>query len=78
MAPFQIEFHPFAADELLAAHKWYEDRSRRAAAGFFAEVDRAVLLIAEGPERWPLYVRGTRRFLLLRRYPFAVVCRMRY
>jgi plasmid stabilization system protein ParE len=70
----QVGYHPRAAEELEAAAQWYWDRSERAALAFRSELDRAVRLIAETPDRWPEYVSGTRRFLL-RRFPFSIVYR---
>jgi plasmid stabilization system protein ParE len=35
---------------------WYATRSVLAAERFLDEVERAVALIAEAPERWPPYV----------------------
>ncbi|MBI5166220.1 MAG: type II toxin-antitoxin system RelE/ParE family toxin [candidate division NC10 bacterium] len=71
-----VEFHPAAAEEVAAAVQWYRERSEEAARALVAELDRAVAMIAEAPERWARYVKGTRRFLL-RRFPFAVVYRQR-
>jgi hypothetical protein len=45
-----------------------------AASRFVVELNRAIALIAEAPQRWPTGVRGTRRFLL-QRFPFSVVYR---
>jgi len=39
-----------------------------------AELDRAVDLILRTPQRWPLYVHGTRHYLL-RRFPYSIVYR---
>jgi len=74
--PIPVGIHPAALGESLAAERWYRARSDAAAAGFVAEVDRAVGLIGEAPERWPQHTRGTRRFFL-RRYPFTIVFRTR-
>ena len=62
--PVQVELHPAAIEEALAATEWYRERSEEAADAFGAEVDRAIELIGEAPERWPPYLRATRRFLL--------------
>lgn len=69
-----VEFHEEARLESAAAFAWYLERSEMAASGFVAELNRAVALIAEAPQRWPTGVRGTRRFLL-QRFPFSVVYR---
>lgn len=38
----------------------------RAAAKFASEIDKALSIIAEAPDSWPLYIHGTRKFLLWR------------
>ncbi len=70
----QIDLHPEAVAEGQAAAHWYRERSGSAALAFLAELDRAIEKIAEGPEIWPPYIAGTRRFLL-QRFPFSVVYR---
>jgi plasmid stabilization system protein ParE len=67
-----IELHPGAIEELREARLWYSERSGATADRFIREVDRAMGLIAESPDRWPAYRRGTRRFLL-HRFPFLLV-----
>jgi toxin ParE1/3/4 len=39
-----------------------------------SELDLAIDRIEEAPRRWPVYLGGTRRYLL-RRFPFFVVFR---
>jgi toxin ParE1/3/4 len=67
-------FHPEALAEARAAMQWYRERSAVVADAFLSEMDSAVERIAKEPERWPLYVHGTRRFLL-RRFHFFIVYR---
>jgi hypothetical protein len=43
---------------------------------FLAEVDQGISQIEEGPERWPKYVRGTRRYFL-HRFPYSIVYRIK-
>src|SRR5262249_19879394 len=74
MANKEVEFHEAASEEFEAAFDWYLQRSAGAAARFAREVSRAVASIANAPQRWPVGIRGTRKFLL-RRFPFAVVYR---
>ena len=69
-----VEFHPDAVAEAQAAAEWYRQRSETAADALLVELDRAVVRIADAPSRWPIFLLGTRRFLL-RRFPFAVVYR---
>jgi plasmid stabilization system protein ParE len=42
---------------------------------FVTELERALLHIAEAPERWPVVESGRRRFVL-RRFPFSIVYRV--
>ena len=70
-----VEIHPDAIQEAAAAVEWYAARSQRTAEAFTVELDRAVEVISQSPERWPAYLHGTRRYLL-RRFPFAVVYRV--
>ena len=74
MFPRQIDVHIQAVAEAQAAAKWYRERSALAADAFLAEIDCAVERIAENPEMYPHYVRGTRRYLL-QRFPFYIVYR---
>src|SRR5262245_53997826 len=76
MPQVAVEFHPLAADEAQAAERWYRERSETASARFLRELDRAIERIAERPEAGSPYVSSTRR-VLLRRYPFIVVYRVR-
>jgi toxin ParE1/3/4 len=69
-----IEFHDEASAELEAAFDWYFARSERVASEFLQDVNRAIEMIIEAPERWPVGIKNTRRFLL-GRFPFAVVYR---
>jgi plasmid stabilization system protein ParE len=74
MAAIPLEFHPSAIEEAQAARIWYQERSPAVAASFVLELDRALAMVAEAPQRWPHYVHGTRR-LLLHTFPFMVVYR---
>jgi toxin ParE1/3/4 len=74
MANKEVEFHEAASEEFEAVFDWYLERSAGAAARFASELGRAISSIAEAPQRWPVGIHGTRKFLL-RRFPFAVVYR---
>lgn len=56
--------------EIAEAFEWYLARSSDAPADFLAEIDAALNLIAEAPERFPV-VRGRLRRVLLRRIPIC-------
>ena len=74
MNPAQIRIHPWAEVEIVEAYRWYRARSLLAAVAFRAQLDRAIALIAEAPERQAAYLQGTRR-VLVRRFPFSVIYR---
>jgi hypothetical protein len=67
-----VGYHPAAFGEAQGAAAWYRERSPQAEAAFLAEIERAVKAISAGPERWPPYLQGSRRYLL-HRFPFSVV-----
>lgn len=71
----RVDWLQEAIEETRAAHRWYRERSERAAAGLLAELDRGVEAVAATPERFPLHLHGTRRFLL-DRYPYLLVYRV--
>ena len=73
---FSVEFHDDAAAEYDAAFDWYRERSLDAALKFDAEVDRAIVQIAEAPKLWASAAHSTCRFLL-RRFPFVLIYRER-
>jgi plasmid stabilization system protein ParE len=75
MPGLPVVLHPDAVEEAQAAWQWYLERSQSAADSFLAELDHGVESIAEEPERWPLFVHGTRRFLF-HRFPFQIVYRV--
>jgi toxin ParE1/3/4 len=72
MAKIEVIFHPEASEEYVAAYAWYHERGPHLAEAFERETERAVLLIAESPQRWPVY-RKKYRWFLLRRFPFSLI-----
>ena len=70
----EFEIHPEALLEADADIGWYLERSRAAAERFFSEVERALELILESPDRWPSYLHGTRRYILYG-FPYSVIYR---
>jgi plasmid stabilization system protein ParE len=71
-----VELHPEAAQEAQAAVEWYRSRSLRAAEVFFRELERAIQVVSDAPDRWPTFIEGTRRFPL-RRFPYWVIYRVK-
>lgn len=74
MASKPLRFHPQAEQEYLTSLRWYRERSRIAAVNFEAAFEQAVERIREAPQRWPIYFRDFRKYIL-RRFPFSVVYR---
>lgn len=72
MSTSYVRYHQGAAADVESAVAWYRGRSRKAAADFVEELDRAVDTIGEAPERWPIGQNNTRRFLLWR-FPFSII-----
>ena len=75
MAVPSVRFHPDAIAEAKAAYEWYAERNPAAANAFMAVLNDAVNRIPNSPERWPLHLHGTRKFLL-RRFPYSVIYRL--
>ena len=69
-----LDGHPDAGTEAVAGALWYRERSVRAAERFIAELERAIDLIVEAPNRWPEYLHGTRRCVLLK-FPYSIIYR---
>lgn len=69
-----LELHPEALEDALAGYAWYLEHNEPSADRFFAELERAVQLILEAPDRWPVYLYGTRRIVLIK-FPYSVVYR---
>lgn len=63
-----------AEEEYADSLRWYVERSTRAAEGFEAEFEQALVAIAAHPDRYPL-CDDRHRFFLLKRYPFQVIYR---
>jgi plasmid stabilization system protein ParE len=69
-----LDVHPDAGAEAEAGVLWYRERSTKVAERFLAELERAVDLIIETPRRWPKYLHGTRRYVLLK-FPYSIIYR---
>ena len=70
-----VVIRPRAEADLLAAKQWYEGRREGLGVELVRAVRRAVLLLRDHPERYPIYYRGFRR-VLLRRFPYKVFYRI--
>lgn len=69
-----VVFSSEARGDLRDAHAFYAAIAAELAAGFAAEVQRAVQLIGEQPHAWTSIGRGLRR-MVLRRFPYVLVYR---
>ena len=56
--------HPEALRDLAAGRDFYGETSPETAERFLFEVDAALSLIQEAPERWAIYRLGMRRFVM--------------
>ena len=63
MARPSVRLHPDAIAEAKAAYEWYAERNRSAANAFISELDDAISQIHTSPERWPMHLHDTRKFL---------------
>lgn len=75
MGKLPLEFHPDARIEALEAHDWYVKRSTLAAEAFQNELQDARRAIQNAPDRWAVFLYGTRRYIM-KRFPFVVVYRV--
>ncbi|HKS25491.1 MAG TPA: type II toxin-antitoxin system RelE/ParE family toxin [Thermoanaerobaculia bacterium] len=67
-----LQFFEEASDEVEESRKWYRSRSESAEAAFLRELDHAIGLIEEAPDRWPKYTGGTRRYVFPR-FPYSII-----
>ena len=72
----RILFRPQARNEALDAQAWYESRADGLGLEFARAIDAAVAAAARSPETFAL-VAGSCRRVLLRRFPFSLVYRVR-
>jgi plasmid stabilization system protein ParE len=69
-------FHSEAADEYLAATRYYLDHaSTLVAAAFVAEVEDAIKTLLASPTTWPAIEEPRIRRYLLKRFPYSLYYR---
>ncbi|MEK6283107.1 MAG: type II toxin-antitoxin system RelE/ParE family toxin [Acidobacteriota bacterium] len=69
-------FHSEAADEYLAATRYYLDHaSTLVAAAFVAEVEDAIKTLLTSPKTWPVIEQPQIRRYLLKRFPYSLYYR---
>jgi len=71
----RVRVHPEASQDIEDGLAYYARRSLIAAERFLSEVAMAFDLIAEAPDRWPLYRAGTRRHVMSA-FPYSVLYRV--
>lgn len=67
--------HPDAERDIEEGLGFYAIRSRIVAERFLSEIDAAIALVAEAPERWTLARGGMRRYVMAA-FPYSIVCRV--
>jgi plasmid stabilization system protein ParE len=72
----RFRVHPEADRDLFEGLAFYATRSFIAAERFLDEIEAALELIREAPDRWPFYRLGMRRYVLTS-YPYSIVYRAR-
>ena len=70
------EFHRLAEDELNEAAQYYDLEEPGLGSSFLEEVDRCLQSIGAHPEAGPI-LRGSVRRRLLRRFPYALLYKMK-
>jgi plasmid stabilization system protein ParE len=75
MAKLKIDYHPMARLEAMDAFDWYRLHNLLAAERFQRELEKAQQAIQDLPDAWPMYLAGTRHYLI-KRFPYAVVYRL--
>lgn len=71
MASATIELHPGAIEDIEEGRAWYQSHNPVIADAFIAEVDHAMFLVAEAPDRWPRR-NGHLRSLVLAGFPYTL------
>jgi plasmid stabilization system protein ParE len=70
-----VRVHPDAVRDIEDGITFYLSRSQVAAERFLTEIDESLDLVAEAPERWPLFRAGTRRFVMSA-FPYSIIYRV--
>jgi hypothetical protein len=67
-----VRFFDEAFAEIEHERQWYRAQSSTAEESFLAELDRAIRVVVEAPDRWPRYLARTRRYVFPT-FPFSLV-----
>ena len=65
-------FFEEAAEEIEKERRWYRERSESAESAFLRELDHAIASVSEAPQRWPVHIENTRRYVFPT-FPFSLV-----
>jgi plasmid stabilization system protein ParE len=68
----KLFIHEDAQIEYVESYAWYHERGNHIAEAFEREVEHALAVLHDAPDRWPAYIGKWRR-ILLRRFPFGIV-----
>lgn len=68
----RLRFFEDAAAEIEHERAWYRSKSHVAEAAFLRELEHAVEAVTEGPETWPRYLVGTRRYVFAKFHSLCV------
>lgn len=68
----QLQFFEAASEELEESRRWYRERSEAAETAFLRELDHAIEMVTDAPERWPKYIAGTRRYVFPS-FPYSLI-----
>lgn len=71
----RLIYHPAAEKELIEAAEFYENRVPMLGVQFLDEMDLAIAMIQNAPERWSIVEADVRRYLL-KRFPYALYYRV--
>jgi toxin ParE1/3/4 len=72
---WRVIIRPNAEADLREARSWYNSQRLGLGDELLAEIARAIRLLAEQPERRPIYYNGFRR-LLTHRFPYKIFYRV--
>jgi toxin ParE1/3/4 len=75
VAERKLRLHPQAEADINDGLSFYLTRSHVASGRFLDELDAALDLIREAPDRWPAHRLGTRRYVVSS-FPYCVIYRV--
>jgi toxin ParE1/3/4 len=70
----KVEIHSGAYIEIEQARLWYENQANGLGIYLLDEIERAIDVIRQFPDAWPVFSEETRRFLL-HHFPYAIIYR---